>query len=260
MNLAVNARDAMPNGGSLSIDVGDKSFSEDSLQDSPEPLFGDYIQISVSDNGIGMAEQVLSHLFEPFFTTKEVGKGTGLGLSIVYAIVKQFNGHVTVQSELSKGTVFRLYFPKASSQTLSSDESVTDVGSLLGSETILLVEDELGVQSLVQSALKRNGYTILVANNGKEAFSIMESAKNRIDLLITDIVMPDIRGNLVAEQFRRQFSNAPVVFISGYSEQTIVTDKQDITTTFLQKPFSINALLSAIKRLIEAKKEGESEL
>jgi signal transduction histidine kinase len=156
MNLAVNARDAMPNGGNLVVEIREQSFFEDSLQGLPQPLLGDYIQISVSDSGIGMTEEVLSHLFEPFFTTKEVGKGTGLGLSIVYAIVKQFSGFVTVQSELSKGTVFHLYFPKASPKALSPDENVTDVASLLGSETILLVEDELGVQSLVRRALQTN--------------------------------------------------------------------------------------------------------
>jgi two-component system cell cycle sensor histidine kinase/response regulator CckA len=254
MNLAVNARDAMPNGGFLSVDLQERHFADDAVQGLGQPLFGDYVQISISDSGIGMTEEVLSHLFEPFFTTKEIGKGTGLGLSIVYAIVKQFSGYITVQSELSKGTVFNLFFPKVSSNVPSSNATAADSVSFVGSGTILLVEDESAVLSFVLTALSRSGYTVLVANNGKMASTVMESNKSGIDLLLTDIVMPDIRGNLVAEEFRRLYPKAPVMFMSGYSDQSFGADRLEEPTALLQEPFSIEALLGTVKKLLEARK------
>ncbi len=254
MNLVVNARDAMPNGGNLSVDVQEKQFGQETLQVSDEPILGSFVQIGISDSGIGMTEDVKSHLFEPFFTTKEIGKGTGLGLSIVYAIVKQFSGYITVQSELSKGTVFNLYFPKVSLNAPSSGGTIAEAPPFVGSGTILLVEDDSTVQSIVLSALSGNGYKVLVANNGKEACSIIESTDSTIDLLLTDIVMPEIGGKLVAERFRTRYPHGPAIFMSGYSEQGIRADRLEQPSAFLQKPFSIEALLRTVNRLIEAEK------
>ena len=191
MNLAVNARDAMPNGGSLRIEIDEASASR--LRNIAA-VSGDHVRISVADRGTGMTEEVMDHIFEPFYTTKEVGRGTGLGLSIVYSIMKQFHGHISVQSELEKGTRFDLYFPRVSHTLSSETHALTPTSDSRGSETVLVIEDEAPVRSLVQRVLKSKGYAVLVASNGKEGLATLGRQKGRIDLLLTDMVMPRHEG------------------------------------------------------------------
>ena len=200
MNLAVNARDAMPGGGKLTIETSNRTIDNEYALGHPGVRAGEYVQITVSDTGHGMGKEVLSHLFEPFFTTKEPGKGTGLGLSTVYGIVKQSAGHITCYSEPGKGTTFTIYFPRTIETSDGPTAPVGGIAMFRGSETILLVEDEEMVRRYTQTVLENNGYTVITASGGSESLAAIELQKCGVDLLVTDVVMPGMSGKELARE------------------------------------------------------------
>jgi two-component system cell cycle sensor histidine kinase/response regulator CckA len=250
MNLAVNARDAMPNGGTITIRSGTVEFDEG---DAGEHANGTYVYLQLSDSGIGMDLAVQERAFDPFFTTKE--DGTGLGLATVYGIVKQSGGHIWLSSEAGVGTTFEVYFPVAA-QTAQTAAVVRDeprVGSLLGDETILLVDDEDLVRGFVQAALESYGYTVLAAASGAEAVEILERLGDSIDLLLTDLVMPGMNGRELAEHVALRHPGLTVLFSSGYPPD--VAARQDVVearTNFIEKPYSPDELARTVRGLLQS--------
>ena len=249
MNLAVNAKDAMPSGGKLLIETScmivDEQFARINLHVSP----GKYIVLAVTDTGTGMSAEVKSHLFEPFYTTKEPGKGTGLGLSTIYGIVvNQSSGSIWVSSEPDRGTTFKLFFPssglEAEPDTTPSLERVSSRG-----ETILLAEDEAGVRKYTREILQRYGYIILEARNGADALSVARKHSAPIHLLLTDIIMPGMGGVELSEKFIAEFPGIPVLFMSGYTEQII--RNWDALSAYIQKPFTLSGLLTQVRELLD---------
>jgi signal transduction histidine kinase len=252
MNLVVNARDAMPAGGSLIVSTGNTELNEEYAHSHLEVSPGPYVVLSVRDTGIGMDEDTMRHLFEPFFTTKEQGKGTGLGLSTVYGIVKQSSGHIDVESEPGKGTSFRIFLPRIGEEAEVFEPDRSDGQDLVGTETVLLVEDERVVRDLVHRILRRLGYTVFSARNADEAVRISGSLGEPIHLLITDIIMPgSTNGWDLAERLRSSRPGMVVLFISGYSDHPIKKyDQQD--SAFLQKPFTPDSLSMKVRDLLNA--------
>ncbi|MEP6904255.1 MAG: PAS domain S-box protein, partial [Actinomycetota bacterium] len=243
MNLAVNARDAMPAGGKLTIETAnvflDKAYSR---QHIGVPA-GDYVMLAVSDNGTGMSEETKQRIFEPFFTTKEVGQGTGLGLATVYGIVKQSGGNIEVYSEEGVGTTFKVYFPRIAEQNDTAKVMNNSAEILKGTETILLVEDEEMVRNLSTEILEGCGYTVIAARNGLEALEICDKGNCQFDLLMTDVVMPQMGGRELAEKLSVQLPNLKILFTSGYTDDAVVRHGViENNTNFIQKPFTPNAL------------------
>ena len=252
MNLAVNARDAMPEGGKLTIETSNRTLDNEYAFEHPGVSAGEYVQIAVSDTGYGMGKEVLSHLFEPFFTTKEPGKGTGLGLSTVYGIVKQSAGHITCYSEPGKGTTFTVYFPRTIETSDETSAPVARIAMSRGSETILLVEDEEMVRRYAQTVLENSGYTVITASGGSEALAAIELQKCGVDLLVTDVVMPQMRGTELARKLLTACPTLKVLFLSGYAENAIVQQGElDPGTNFLQKPFSSTELLKKTREILD---------
>jgi PAS domain S-box-containing protein len=251
MNLAVNARDAMPQGGTLTIETADVSRAPAGLlREGPMPE-GPLVRLTVQDTGLGMDAETLSHVFEPFFTTKEPGKGTGLGLATVYGIITQGGGTIRAVSEPGRGTTFTIYLPQVATARKTAQASAAPAAALSGSETILLVEDESAVRQFVSEILVMNGYRVLEAANGDEALRLCESYQGPIDLLLTDIVMPGMRGTRLEELavvVRRQMK---VVFMSGYMEDSEVV----IGSSFLHKPFTPGALARMMREVLDAPHE-----
>ena len=234
VNLAVNARDAMPNGGKLTIETANA---------------GSEVSLTVRDTGFGMDTGTLEHVFEPFFTTKEVGKGTGLGLATVYGIVRQSAGHISVQSEVGRGTAFSVLLP-ASEGVVASEAAAEPAHG--GSGSVLLVEDEEEVRRLVATILELHGYRVLAAPNGDEALRIFEQCGQRIDLLISDVVMPGMRGPELAVHLRRRQPELNVLFISGYTDSSITNQLVPAGSHFLQKPFAVDALVRAVNAALRS--------
>ncbi len=251
LNLAVNAGDAMPKGGTLTIDTRNSSLDESYLGSGVAVNPGSYVLLSVSDTGIGMDQATQSHLFEPFFTTKERGKGTGLGLATVYGIVKQSGGYIDVASEPGQGTTFNIHLPRVDSDL--SVESVRAVRSAMhtGLETILLVEDEDAVRRLASRALQTAGYTVLEAGNATEALATLESSADGISLLLTDVVMPGMGGPELAERARARLPRLRVLFMSGYPDRSKVVQGGLELGGFLQKPFSAAALTQRVRGVLD---------
>lgn len=252
LNLAINARDAMPNGGKLSIETANISVNSNLAEYYSEVPAGEYILISVRDNGQGMTEEVKAHLFEPFFTTKNVGKGTGLGLATCYGIIKQQGGYIQVYSEMGQGTTFKVLLPRV--ETATSPLPATLQNGILpsGTETILLVEDEPIVRGLTARILRQQGYTVLEAENGKEALEIAHSQSLlKIDLLLSDVIMPQVGGNPLADQLRAIRPNLKVLFISGYSSNTVIDQCLLEDGAFLQKPFSPRLLIFKVREILD---------
>jgi signal transduction histidine kinase/CheY-like chemotaxis protein len=251
VNLAVNARDAMPEGGTLLIETADVELDEHYAWEHVEISPGRYVMLAVSDTGKGMDEATRTRLFEPFFTTKEVGKGTGLGLATVYGIVKQSGGHIWVYSELGKGTTLKLYFPRVGAA--AAEESPAAMVVRGGKERILLVEDEVGVRALAASILAEHGYFVWPASGGEEARQIAVAHGCGIDLLLTDVVMPDTTGPKLAADLRTICPGLRVLYTSGYTDHVIVHNGMlDPGVAYLQKPFSPAQLLHAIRQALDA--------
>jgi PAS domain S-box-containing protein len=248
MNLAVNARDAMPGGGRLSIGTDNAVCSTTTNGARPGP----HVVLTVTDNGEGMTPDVLANAFEPFFTTKEVGKGSGLGLATVYGVVRQHGGHIEVESTRGSGTTFRVYLPAASAPSAAPQGS--DSRDLLrGSETILLTEDEPSLRSMARHVLSECGYTVLEAADGHQALEICRGRSAPIDLLVTDVVMPKMGGSELADQVTAIHPTAKVLFISGYTDNTFLRDgvRHD-QVWYLQKPFMPAALARKVREVLDA--------
>lgn len=250
MNLVVNAKDAMPAGGKLTIRT-QIAVVDGSLRREPQFIRpGKYVLLSVSDTGTGMDKETQSRIFEPFFTTKEKGKGTGLGLSTVYGIIKQSGGYVIVQSELGQGSSFHIYLPHVQGSAEKQPVPVADA-SLGGTETVLLVEDEDSVRQLVRDTLEGKGYRVLDANCGEAGLKAAASHAGKIDLVITDIVMPGISGRELVEQLLQARPATKVLYLSGYTEDAIVSDgSMEQGTAFLQKPFSLQSLTRKVREVL----------
>lgn len=254
INLAVNARDAMPQGGSLTIETGsiylDENYSKRHLEVSP----GWYILLTVSDTGVGMDAQIQSHIFEPFFTTKEVGKGTGLGLATVHGIIKQCGGHIWIESEVGKGTSVNIYFPQVEDsqlETRSRSQTIPNA-SLKGSETILLIEDDARVRQITREILQSQEYKVLEAN-GEEALQISQHYSGKIDLLLTDIVMPKSNGREIAEQLLEVRPDLKVIYMSGYADDTIIQHGLLAgELAFLPKPFTPKTLVEKVRTTLDS--------
>ena len=250
-NLATNARDAMPDGGRLTIETSNVTLDENYAKTHLGVEPGEYIMIAVCDSGHGMDIETRRRVFEPFFTTKEKGKGTGLGLATVYGIVKQAGGDIWVYSEIGKGTAFKLYFPRVRDAASEPDGARGSLPTLQGSETVLLVEDEQGVRDLTARMLKQMGYRVLVAASGAEAIEISKSYSGKIALLLTDMVMPGISGKQLADELRLSRPEAKVVFVSGYTENTISqAGALEAGLSFLGKPFSRDALARKLREAL----------
>ena len=251
MNLAVNARDAMPHGGTITIATEDVTLDRAYVDTHPGSTAGPQVMIAISDTGAGIPEGVKARLFEPFFTTKEQGRGTGLGLATVYGIVKQSGGFIWVDTELGRGTTFRIYLPRAAR---AADEPRPTVPTAEGgSETILLVEDQDRVRAVARATLARNGYVVLQAGNGEEAIRVAAAHGSPIDLLVTDVVMPGMNGRDLARALVGQQPNLRVLFTSGYTDHAIVRDGViEPGLHFLPKPFSPGGLLREVRLTLDA--------
>ena len=260
MNLAANARDAMPEGGKLNIGVANCEMK----QGGGEPADvapGHYVVLTVSDTGAGMSPEIQSRAFDPFFTTKDIGKGTGLGLSAVYGIVKESGGSILLTSERGEGTTFRIYLPRAKEEIIErAAASIVPDESLRGSETIFLVEDQSELRSLTCKFLQGLGYKVLVSGLPGEAIQIAQQFTGKIDLLLTDVVMPGMNGRKLAQQLRPLYVNMRVLYVSGFADQTLEQDVLDANDDFLAKPFLLRELATKIRELFcEPKSASHTE-
>src|SRR2546422_1111910 len=252
MNLAANARDAMPHGGKLTIETASVRLDEAYVQRHSIVPAGDYVLLAFTDTGQGIAPEHIAHIFEPFYTTKEEGKGTGLGLATVYGIVKQNGGFIWVYSEPGIGTTFKIYLPRVQQETGRMQPLKLVEESPQGCETLLLVEDEAAVRQSAREFLTLNGYTVLEAKNGEDALYIARDYLGPIDLMITDVVMPHLGGAKLAGQLATERPNMKVLFVSGYAENTVLRHGAiDVTNSFLQKPFSLKALARKIREVLQ---------
>jgi len=254
MNIVVNARDAMPQGGKLTIETANVDLDEAYTRKHGvkiEP--GPYVMLAISDTGTGMDEETQSHIFEPFFTTKEKGKGTGLGLSTVYGIVKQSGGYIWVYSEPGEGTIFKIYLPrvKGDVEVLKKRQGSKDIPQ--GSETVLVVEDDEMVRNLTRKILKMYGYNVLEAQNGEAALRVSKQQDGPIHLLIIDVVMPDISGRELAERLQRLRPEMKVLYMSGYTENAIGHHGVlDPGVAFIQKPFTHEDLIRRTRKVLDS--------
>jgi hypothetical protein len=254
VNLATNARDAMPEGGRITIETGSATLDETYAKTHMGVTPGEYVMVAVSDNGHGMDAETKRRVFEPFFTTKPKGRGTGLGLAMVYGIVKQAGGDIWVYSEVDKGTTFKLYFPRVSGP--ASETRQGGAATPQGAETILVVEDEQGVRELTTKMLKRLGYHVLTASGGEEALEIAKAHGGGIALAVTDVVMPNMSGAQLAAELRRTHPKIKVVFISGYTENAISQHGVlEEGVAFLAKPFSREALAKKLREILGGPQE-----
>jgi CheY-like chemotaxis protein len=253
LNLVVNARDAMPEGGDLVIETRNVNLTEADRWDDVDFRPGPYVLLSVTDTGTGMDVEVRAHLFEPFFTTKEVGKGTGLGLSTVYGIVKQSGGQIEVRSQPGEGTTFRIYLPRLEEASAASTREVRRPAARRGTETILLVEDDEGLRELGRLILTSSGYDVLAARDGPEALQLSQEHTGTLHLLLTDVVMPQMSGRQLADQLLAKRRGLKVLFLSGYPHDTLNQhDVAESSLPFLQKPFTPATLTRRVRELLDA--------
>jgi CheY-like chemotaxis protein len=253
MNLAVNARDAMPEGGRLTIETRDVELDAGYAATHLPAQPGPHVMLAVSDTGAGMDAATQAHMFEPFFTTKEAGKGTGLGLATVYGIVKQSGGCVWVYSELGKGTTFKVYLPRVGVQAPPAPEARAS-RPLRGSETVLLVEDEAALRELLAETLRGNGYTVLAACDGTEALRLVDAHAGPVQIVVTDVIMPGLAGPEVVDLVAPRYPEMKVLYISGYSDDSVVRHGFiGPGRAFLSKPFSPDDLLGRVRELLEGR-------
>jgi two-component system, cell cycle sensor histidine kinase and response regulator CckA len=255
MNLVVNARDAMPNGGKLTIETSDATLDDDYAETHPGVFSGDYVMLSVRDTGVGMSEEVKTRMFEAFFTTKPKGKGTGLGLVTCQTIVRQLGGHIDVSSEVGQGTTFKIYFPRIEQSAHAVTKSLLQTGPVRrGTETLLLVEDEPSVRQLAEGVLKSQGYEVLTAPNGQDALRVAREHQGQpIALVVTDVVMPRMGGKVMAEWLKTTYPDLKVLFTSGYTEDAIAQHGVlDAGVEFLPKPYSPASLAHKVRELLDA--------
>jgi PAS domain S-box-containing protein len=251
MNLVVNAKDAVPNGGKICIRTASVNLDDSQHPENPVIKNGPYVMISVSDNGQGMDRETQARIFEPFFTTKEKGKGTGLGLSTVYGIIKQSGGYVFVQSEPGRGTVFTIYFPRVDEPSEARGDNPVSLASVGGSEIILLVEDEESVRQLVRETLEARGYQVLQAGDGNAALAVASSHEGSIHLVITDVVMPGLSGHELVEQLLPTRPGIKVLYLSGYAQDAFATrSAAEAQKAFLQKPFTLQSLARKVREVL----------
>ena len=253
LNLAANARDAMPQGGKLTIETANVYLGQEYTRQHADLRQGPYVMLAVSDDGCGMDAETQSHIFEPFFTTKETGKGTGLGLATAFGIVKQSDGHIGVYSSPGQGTTFRVYLPRVDGVVEEAGRGREEIhfGSLRGSETILLVEDEEPVRELVRECLEKNGYTVLEARDGPAAIALSEKHRGTVDVMITDVVMPGMSGRELAQCLGSRRPQMKVLYVSGYTENAVAEHGvMDRGAAFLQKPFRPTDLALKISELL----------
>ena len=253
LNLVLNARDALPAGGNIRLEVARVTAADvTAAVRAPVGVEGDYVRLRVRDNGIGMTPETRSHLFEPFFTTKEQGKGTGLGLASVYGIVRQSNGFIDVESTPAAGTTFTMHFPAVVSATQHDERPVAVAVSTRGHETILLVEDEDAVRAIAGTVLRRQGYEVIEAATPLAAAEIFEKRSRDIDLLLTDIVMPEMNGPALAQRLIGIRPSLRVLFMSGYADVAMPIDSGNPQVSFLAKPFQASMLTARVREMLTA--------
>jgi PAS domain S-box-containing protein len=253
MNLMVNSRDAMPRGGRLLITTAVVEINENHVRQNPEACAGGFICLTVTDTGCGMERKVLPRIFEPFFTTKEVGKGTGIGLATVYGIVKQHQGWIEVESEVGVGTTFKIFLPIARSEIAAPPAAAKNETITGGHETILIVEDEICLLEMAQLVLERYHYRILTASSGAEALRVWDQHQGRIDLLLTDMIMPGgVTGSDLAAELKKRKPELRVVFSSGYSSELVGTDFGKNDTAFLSKPYQPDQIARIVRKALDA--------
>jgi two-component system, cell cycle sensor histidine kinase and response regulator CckA len=252
VNLAVNSRDAMPDGGKLTIETGNVELGESDIDKFLDVKPGRYVQLTVGDTGCGMDQATMARIFEPFFTTKEPGKGTGLGLATVFGIVKQSGGHITVQSEPGRGATFQIYLPAADGAPTNVPDPSRTNGAAGGSETVLVVEDADMVRKLACDLLRQQGYVVLEARNGREALQLCDRYGSAVHLLLTDVIMPEMGGCQLAEHVRKRRPSLKVLYMSGYTDDAVLHNGElEADAGFIQKPFSPEALSQKVRDILD---------
>jgi CheY-like chemotaxis protein len=258
LNLVVNARDAMPKGGRITLETGNVELGEDDARRSAGGRTGPHVMLAVGDTGVGMDSETQSHIFEPFFTTKGPGQGTGLGLATVYGVVRQSGGSLAVYSQLGEGTTFVIYFPRTDSRPEAA--GVIKLPPARGTETVLVVEDQDEVRALVQRVLEASGYTVLGAGTIADALRIAESRSEPIHLLVTDMVMPHMSGGDLAQRLLSLRPEMAVLYMSGYTDHAVVHQgRAGPGVPFLQKPFTPDALARKVRAVLDVRRGGEPD-
>jgi CheY-like chemotaxis protein len=253
MNLAANGRDAMPDGGRLTIETTNVVLDADSAQQHPGAVPGPYVVLTVNDTGVGMDQETQARLFEPFFTTKELGQGTGLGLATVYGIVTQSQGSIWLHSEPGHGSTFKVYFPVVGAETVAALPTRREAPSLTGDETILIVEDQAQARTVTGEMLRRHGYSVIEAANGPEAIVKSAEHEGKIDMLLTDVVLPAMSGRRVADLMQSVRTSLRVIYMSGYTTDAIVHHGMlDPGLVLIQKPYTAEALLRKIREVFDS--------
>ena len=262
VNLVVNARDAMPQGGHLVIETANVTLRDEEVRHYPDARAGEHVMVAVADAGIGIPEDVRESIFEPFFTTKKVGKGTGLGLSPCYGIVAQSGGHIVVDSELGRGTTFRVYLPRLEAQSVPLRQNAGDQSDQapVGTETVLLVEDEPSVRAVAAEVLRGQGYKVLEATNGMDGLSLAQGHADEIHLLLTDVVMPLMGGTELAEHVTQPHPETAVLFMSGYADVPVVHRPSGFhPAQFMQKPFTLVGLARRVREVLDRRSSSPED-
>ena len=253
INLAINARDAMPSGGKLTIETANLDLHATYSDRHAQVPAGSYVILSMSDTGCGMDAETEARIFEPFFTTKVEGKGTGLGLAMVYGTVKQSGGYIWVYSELGKGSKFKIYLPRAHEVEEPVQKSGGPRDSVKGTETVLVIEDEAGVRALAMRILQIYGYNVLESANAEEALQVSERFKQQIDLLLTDVILPKMGGRQIAERLAILRPEMKILFMSGYTDDEVLRNGVlEASSAFLQKPFTPSCLVRKVREVLDS--------